>query len=152
MNTEREAILAQVKTDLLAIDGNSPYTTTVRAVSRNLISANGMLVTAGVPGIAIVDKGDEPEGVASHQERSMQLNLALGLCMKQQPGEGVVTDLNKFVGDVIYAMTAPTKVTHSNTCIFTWHKGTTVYATEGDGLVWAVVDFSITYVNTWSAP
>ena len=153
MTPVREGIVARVKTELEAINGTSPYTTTIEQVKRNLTSAGGVLMAAGNPGILIIDKGDEPDAVASHQERSYNMNLTLALSVTMQPGESTTaTELNAFVADAIYAMTNPDNRTHNSTCLHTDHKGTTLFVVEGDSYAWALVDFQILYVNTWTAP
>lgn len=153
MTPARETLLAYVQgTSLAAIDGTSPYTTTVRLVLRDIATLKTFAQRAGLPGISMVDKGDTTNRRSSNARRFYDLQLSLFLFTRVQPGVSGDLTLNSFVADVIYAMTSTATRTHGSNAVHTDYQGMDVVDVEADGHAGAALDFALTYYNTWDAP
>ena len=150
----REDLLEAMEDSLQLINGAGQYTNSINpsAVSRELVTFTQFAQKGLLPGLALIDKGDEVFGAASSQVRTYRLSVSVVIYAKSQSGVDSATKLNSYISDVIKAMTSPTTFTHNSNTWWTEYLGGDVFADIGEGGMMAMLDFKASYRNTWTTP
>lgn len=145
MNTQLSAALYAIKVDLGRIDGNAPFTTTIGLVSNDLTLINNARPCPSV----LVDFTGEDENVEnrSGMDRVMMRGHVNLLIQVETPtlDESATTQLQRFIGDVQYAMTAPAYTFHGGTVYVTQYMGQQTFPATERAIQGAILRFDFLY-------